>query len=98
MNYWADIWHWLTTSRYTRNLELAVELLRAEQDRLRAENRALLNSLLGTAGHAPIDSPTVAKEVPIARRRSWPQMQAHLTRKAADHLKQQQTKSAEAQQ
>ncbi len=37
-------------SRYTRHLEVEVE-------RLRAENRALLNSLLVRSGFQPLDAP-----------------------------------------
>lgn len=42
-----DIWRRLAPARYTRALE-------SEVDRLRAENRALLNSILGIAGIPPI--------------------------------------------
>jgi hypothetical protein len=42
-----DIWRRITATRYTRGLE-------AEVGRLRAENRALLNSILGIAGVPPI--------------------------------------------
>jgi hypothetical protein len=66
-------WHRLTTGRYTRALEEEVE-------RLRAENRALTNSLLGTAGIPPLDFSDDARrglpEVPRLRRRSWQQIQA----------------------
>src|SRR6202167_3619116 len=41
------IWRRLTATRYTRALE-------ADVTRLRAENRALLNSILGIAGVPPI--------------------------------------------
>jgi len=41
------IWRWITATRYPRVLE-------AEVVRLRAENRALLNSILGIAGVPPI--------------------------------------------
>lgn len=67
------------TSRYVRLLE--VELTRAREDvarcredvlrerteiaRLRLENRALLNSLLGTAGVPPVEEPRTAPP-PIA--------------------------------
>ncbi|HSC45903.1 MAG TPA: hypothetical protein VLC94_08730 [Candidatus Acidoferrum sp.] len=46
--------------------------------RLRAENRALLNSLLGTAGFPPLDfvQPDQPRELPRLRRRSWHQLQA----------------------
>ncbi len=54
-----------------------VRLLEAEIERLRAENRALLNSLLGTAGVPPIEVPPAhpAQIAPI-RRRSWSQIAA----------------------
>ena len=42
-----EIWRRVTATRYTRGLE-------AEVGRLRAENRALLNSILGIAGVPPI--------------------------------------------
>lgn len=42
-----DIWRRITATRYTRALEREVV-------RLRAENRALLNSILGIAGVPPI--------------------------------------------
>ena len=41
------LWRRITATRYTRTLE-------AEVSRLRAENRALLNSILGIAGVPPI--------------------------------------------
>jgi hypothetical protein len=55
-----------------------VGLLEGEVLRLRAENRALTNSLLGTAGFPPVDFPETPKmaELPRARRRSWHQIQA----------------------
>ena len=53
-------------------------LLESEVARLRAENRALTNSLLGTAGFPPIDYPEQAKPQPLPRlrKRSWHQIQA----------------------
>jgi hypothetical protein len=42
-----EIWRRITAKRYTRGLE-------AEVARLRTENRALLNSILGIAGVPPI--------------------------------------------
>jgi hypothetical protein len=55
-----------------------VGMLEAELARLRAENRALTNSLLGTAGFPPVDFPAAAKprEIPRPRKRSWHQIQA----------------------
>ena len=50
---------------------------RAVSERLRLENRALLNSLLGTAGVPPVEEPRAQPQgvVPV-RRRSWPQIAA----------------------
>jgi hypothetical protein len=55
-----------------------VSLLEAEVVRLRAENRALTNSLLGTAGFPPVDYPEAPKpqSLPRLRKRSWHQIQA----------------------
>ena len=55
-----------------------VGLLEGEVTRLRAENRALMNSLLGTAGFPPVEFPEAPKPQPVPRqrRRSWHQMQA----------------------
>jgi len=44
------LWRRLTSSRYTRELEAEVILLRAE-------NRAMLNSILGIAGIPPVIEP-----------------------------------------
>jgi hypothetical protein len=55
-----------------------VGMLEEEVARLRMENRALTNSLLGTAGFPPVDFvETVVKrvELPRVRRRSWQQTQ-----------------------
>lgn len=41
---------------------------------LRAENRAVINSLLGTAGVPPIETPRAFIPTPPVRRRSWPQI------------------------
>ncbi|MGH9743891.1 MAG: hypothetical protein ACRD51_16215 [Candidatus Acidiferrum sp.] len=55
-----------------------VGLLESEVARLRAENRALTNSLLGTAGFPPVDFPEAPKPqaLPRLRKRSWHQIQA----------------------
>jgi hypothetical protein len=55
-----------------------VGLLEGEVARLRAENRALTNSLLGTAGFPPVEYPAQAKPQPLPRlrKRSWHQIQA----------------------
>ncbi len=54
---WPQLWHWLTTSRYTRALE-------GELARLRAENRALVNSILGIAGIPPLPARDSADRAP----------------------------------
>lgn len=55
-----------------------VDLLEGEVLRLRAENRALMNSLLGTAGFPPVEFPEAPKPQPLPRlrKRSWHQIQA----------------------
>ncbi len=55
-----------------------VRLLEEEVARLRGENRALVNSLLGTAGFPPISLDDDARRGPVAlppvRRRTWSQI------------------------
>jgi hypothetical protein len=55
-----------------------VGLLEADVGRPRAENRALMNSLLGTAGFPPVEFPEAPKpqSLPRLRKRSWHQIQA----------------------
>ena len=57
-----------------------VRLLEEEVSRLRADNRGLMNSLLGTAGFPPVEFPEVPKPPacggPRLRKRSWHQLQA----------------------
>jgi len=55
-----------------------VRLLEEEVSRLRAENRALLNSLLGTAGFPPLEFAETPQPQPLPRlrKRSWHQLQA----------------------
>lgn len=55
-----------------------IGLLEADVARLRAENRALMNSLLGTAGFPPVEFPEAprAHPLPRLRKRSWHQIQA----------------------
>jgi hypothetical protein len=54
-----------------------VGMLEGEVVRLRMENRALMNSLLGTAGFPPVEFAETVKpvELPRMRRRSWQQIQ-----------------------
>jgi len=66
-----------------------VGLLEGEVERLRAENRALTNSLLGTAGFPPVDYPPTSsqpREITRARRRSWHQIQAWRESEAARNV------------
>lgn len=63
---WRHIASWAChrlTTRYTRVLEDTLARERAEADRLRAENRALLNSILGIAGVPSI----LASSAPLPR-------------------------------
>ena len=73
-------------SKYVRALEEELARQRAESERLRAENRALLNSLLGTAGFPPIEFPEAPKQQPLPRlrKRSWHQLQAWKEAEAAN--------------
>jgi len=65
MNWLRQVWK----SRY-------VALLEAENARLKAENRAFLNSLLGVAGFAPVEAEeSKAGTFAPVRKRSWPQIQ-----------------------
>ena len=65
-------------SDYVRLLEEEVARERADIERLRAENRALMNSLLGTAGFPPVEFPEAPKPQPLPRlrKRSWHQLQS----------------------
>jgi hypothetical protein len=68
------MWNWLRRFVQTRY----VGLLEGEVQRLRAENRALMNSLLGTAGFPPVEFPEAPAQqtLPRLRKRSWHQIQA----------------------
>ena len=65
-------------SDYVRLLEEELARERADNERLRSENRALMNSLLGTAGFPPVEFPESPKPQPLPRlrKRSWHQVQA----------------------
>ena len=80
--------NWLHTFLRTNYLALLEEQIareRADNERLRAENRALMNSLLGTAGFPPVEFPAPPQPQPLPRlrKRSWHQIQAR--REAAAH-------------
>jgi hypothetical protein len=74
----------LLHGRYVGLLESEVARERAENERLRAENLALTNSPLGTAGFPPVDYPEAPKPQPLphVRKRSWHQIQAWREREA----------------
>lgn len=55
-----NIWNRLVSTRYTR-------LLEREVARLRAENRALLNSILGVAGVPPLPAEPAPEELQTGR-------------------------------
>lgn len=79
-----NVWRWLTTSRYTRWLEVEVERLRADRDEARRQVWALVNSLVTTAG-APLPQEILqqagakasaaaeAKVAPQRGKKSWHQ-------------------------
>jgi hypothetical protein len=69
------LWQRITTTRYTRALEAELAHARADIALLRAENRGLLNSILGIAGvpPVPVDRESLASaqsEAPAAARQS----------------------------
>jgi hypothetical protein len=59
MNRIQEFWDWLISSKYVKALELEVA-------RLRAENRALMNSILGIAGIPPVVTPNSTSGVSTA--------------------------------
>jgi hypothetical protein len=71
---WTTFTGWV--SRHARGRY--VRMLEEEVARLRAENRALVNSLLGTAGFPPIALDDEVRRGPVAlspvRRRTWTQI------------------------
>jgi hypothetical protein len=71
---WQTMMAWL--ARHARGRY--VLLLEEEVARLRSENRALVNSLLGTAGFPPISLEDDARRggvaLPPVRRRTWTQI------------------------
>jgi len=82
---WLDCVRRAFGSRYVRLLEDEVARARDEIARLRLENRAMLNSLLGTAGVPPVEEPRPqpSRLAGRVRRRSWPQIAAARESEAA---------------
>jgi hypothetical protein len=62
-----EIWRRITTTQYTRTLEAELVHAHTENALLRAENRALLNSILGIAGVPPIPVEGPASPIPGTR-------------------------------
>lgn len=89
----SQFWTWLTTSRYTRLLEQEKARLQEEVDRLKRENFAMMNSMLGLAGAAPIELDRDRK-VPVTppRAHSWNQRAREL--EAADYRAMRQKEAA----
>jgi len=82
----SRLWHWLTTSRYTRLLEERVA-------RLEAENAHLRNAIYARAGIGPVPlgpppAPNAGAErrtqQPLRRPISWSQVKQKLESAAAD--------------
>jgi hypothetical protein len=71
----------LLVSRHTLFIE-------AENARLRDENRALLNTLLGRVGHAPVESGGIEPGAPVIKKsgRSWHQIQRMTERESERKL------------
>jgi hypothetical protein len=77
--------HRFLRTKYVALLEDEIARERTANERLRTENRALLNSLLGTAGFPPVEFPEAPKPQPLPRlrKRSWHQLQAWKEAEAA---------------
>ena len=79
MTFIRSLWQRFTSTRYARALEAAARTERAlnhEIVLLRAENRALLNSILGIAGIPPIPPPTFTPLSPAAGHSAEPRSDA----------------------
>lgn len=57
-----DLWRRVKSTRYARALEAELGRIHAENCRLRDENRALLNSILGIAGIPPVYTNSPAED------------------------------------
>lgn len=77
----------LFRSRWKKYLEEEVARLRAENEQLRAENRGLVNSLLGTVGLPPMTEQEKAPTVKV-RRRSLHQIQRETERETTLQMRQ----------
>ena len=82
-----NFWQRITTTRYTWALEAELSHVRSENALLRAENRALLNSILGIAGVPPIqvDHESLAPAEPTTRAAAPQNRAPKSTRSPASH-------------
>jgi len=84
-NHLADIWHWLTTTRYTRLLEVRLARLEAENAHLR--NAIYARAGVGPVPLGPVTPPNAAAErrspQPLQRPISWSQVKQKLESEAA---------------
>ena len=67
MNAIRQLWQRITRTKYARELEFELARQGAEIDRLRTENRALLNSILGVAGIPPLTIPAQSHSESVTR-------------------------------
>jgi hypothetical protein len=72
-------WRRITSTAYTRALELELARSHAEHSRLRQENRALLNSILGIAGVPPVYSVSAEDPRSLLSPRAGPEALASTT-------------------
>jgi hypothetical protein len=68
---WARVWHVLTTSRYTRQLEAEIVDLKADNARLRRDNEGLTEALYPQVRRIRVESEAKAKDLmrPVAPRK-----------------------------
>jgi len=94
----SPIWHWMTTTRYTRLLEERVA-------RLEAENAHLRNAIYARAGVGPVPLAPPPQEhagagrrspQPLRRSISWSQVKQKLESAAADRQAHTQDRGARA--
>lgn len=70
------LWRRITSTAYARALEADLVRVRADNSRLRDENRALLNSILGIAGVPPVYSNSAEDPRSVPSPRTGPEAPA----------------------
>jgi hypothetical protein len=60
---WTRLWHILTTSRYTRQLEAEIADLKVDNARLRRDNEGLTEALYPQVRRIRLESETKAKDL-----------------------------------